>query len=277
MLKRLEPLEVLQVCRMAIKFTHNLLVPFSHLGTPRKETVYAKMVSLRRRTTSGDLKKIFGRPLGLSAKQAQQQSDQLRPRIQSESAASSEPLAAEGLPAEKVHEKVTATSSLKITDLKDFRKLSSSTGTGTSNKTSAGNVSVGSPSAELSPEDPFDHDNISYLNGSGNSSNGQSNNNTTSVICDRLPEPTCFGNGNPFLMFVCIACLLQHRNQIMNGRYDYQEIAMYFDKLVRKHDVYKTLNLARKLFAEYLNDDWSAGNPNADEEENNENDTKASC
>ena len=63
----------------------------------------------------------------------------------------------------------------------------------------------------------------------------------------------------------------------MNGRYDYQEIAMYFDKLVRKHDVYKTLNLARKLFAEYLNDDWSAGNPNAEEEENNENDTKASC
>ena len=40
-----------------------------------------------------------------------------------------------------------------------------------------------------------------------------------------------FGDGNPFLMFVCIACLLQHRNQIMNGRYDYQEIAMYFDKL----------------------------------------------
>ena len=66
-----------------------------------------------------------------------------------------------------------------------------------------------------------------------------------------------FGDGNPFLMFVCIACLLQHRNQIMNGRYDYQEIAMYFDKLVRKHDVSKTLSLARKLFAEYLNDDWA--------------------
>ena len=43
----------------------------------------------------------------------------------------------------------------------------------------------------------------------------------------------------------------------MNGRYDYQEIAMYFDKLVRKHDVSKTLSLARKLFAEYLNDDWA--------------------
>ena len=50
-------------------------------------------------------------------------------------------------------------------------------------------------------------------------------------ICIKISEPTMFGDGNPFLMFVCIACLLQHRNQIMNGRYDYQEIAMYFDKL----------------------------------------------
>ena len=57
--------------------------------------------------------------------------------------------------------------------------------------------------------------------------------------------------------FICIACLLQHRNEIMNGRFDYQEIAMFFDKLVRKHDVSKTLALARKLFAEYLNEDWA--------------------
>ena len=49
----------------------------------------------------------------------------------------------------------------------------------------------------------------------------------------------------------------QHRNQIMNGRFDYQEIAMFFDKMVRKHDVSKTLALARKLFAEYLNEDWA--------------------
>ena len=31
---------------------------------------------------------------------------------------------------------------------------------------------------------------------------------------------------------------------------------MYFDKMVRKHDVEKTLFIARKLFAEYLNGDW---------------------
>ena len=35
-----------------------------------------------------------------------------------------------------------------------------------------------------------------------------------------------------------------------------QEIAMYFDKLTRRHNVRETLNLARTLFAQYLTDDW---------------------
>ena len=42
----------------------------------------------------------------------------------------------------------------------------------------------------------------------------------------------------------------------MEQQLDYQEIAMYFDRLVRRHDVKKTLAIARKMFAEYLNDDW---------------------
>ena len=50
-------------------------------GTPRKETVYAKMVSLRRRTTSGDLKKIFVKPLSIGKSSAASE----RPRVQSES------------------------------------------------------------------------------------------------------------------------------------------------------------------------------------------------
>ena len=142
---------------------------------------------------------------------------------------------------------LSAPSALKITDLKDFHKLTNS---GTVSQSSSNN----SLSKSSSFEDPFDHDNISYSN-----QQQQQNNNTTttSIVCDRLPEPTEFGDGNPFLMFICLSCLLQHRNQIMNGRFDYQEVAMFFDKMVRKHDVVKTLNLARKLFAEYLNDDWA--------------------
>lgn len=58
------------------------------------------------------------------------------------------------------------------------------------------------------------------------------------------------------------ACLLQHRDHIIREQFDYQEIAMYFDRMVRKHDVEKALAQARKMFAEYLNDDWSSEKPN---------------
>lgn len=77
------------------------------------------------------------------------------------------------------------------------------------------------------------------------------------VYCNRLPPPTQFGAGNPFLMFLCLSCLLQHRDLIMRDQLDYQDIAMYFDRLVRAHDVDRVLSHARRLFAEYLNEDWS--------------------
>jgi hypothetical protein len=73
---------------------------------------------------------------------------------------------------------------------------------------------------------------------------------------NRLPPPTELGGGNPFLMFMCLACILQHRDYIIEQQLDYQEIAMFFDRMVRRHDVRKTLTLARKMFASYLNDDW---------------------
>ena len=38
-------------------------------------------------------------------------------------------------------------------------------------------------------------------------------------------------------MFLCLACLLEHRGTIIKTGKDYQDIAMYFDKLVRSHDV----------------------------------------
>ena len=77
-----------------------------------------------------------------------------------------------------------------------------------------------------------------------------------SMTLNRLPTPAVFGGSNPFLMFMCIAAILQHRDYIIEQQLDYQEIAMYFDRLVRRHNLKKTLNLARKMFADYLNDDW---------------------
>lgn len=67
-----------------------------------------------------------------------------------------------------------------------------------------------------------------------------------------LPGPTEFGGGNPFLMFLCIAVLCQHRDPVMKTGMDYNEIAMHFDKMVRKHNVTRVLNQARILYAAYL-------------------------
>jgi len=94
-------------------------------------------------------------------------------------------------------------------------------------------------------DDPFDFVGYSQANSA------------LTVYCNRLPPPTVFGDGNPFLMFLCLSCLLQHRDHIMTHELDYQDIAMYFDRLVRGHHVDKVLNHARRMFAEYLNEDWT--------------------
>ncbi|EFN88391.1 TBC1 domain family member 25 [Harpegnathos saltator] len=67
-----------------------------------------------------------------------------------------------------------------------------------------------------------------------------------------LPPPSEFGGGNPFLMFLCITLLLQHRDFVMRNQMDYNEMAMHFDKMVRRHNVIRVLNQARQLFAGYL-------------------------
>lgn len=67
-----------------------------------------------------------------------------------------------------------------------------------------------------------------------------------------LPPPNEFGGGNPFLMFLCLTLLLQHRNYVMKNNMDYNEMAMHFDKMVRKHNVNRVLNQARRMYAEYL-------------------------
>nr|XP_023022021.1 TBC1 domain family member 25 isoform X4 [Leptinotarsa decemlineata] len=67
-----------------------------------------------------------------------------------------------------------------------------------------------------------------------------------------LPPPNEFGGGNPFLMFLCITLLLQHRDHIISKAMDYNEMAMHFDKMVRKHNVTRVLNQARQMYARYI-------------------------
>ncbi|KAL4226691.1 hypothetical protein ACF0H5_014671 [Mactra antiquata] len=68
----------------------------------------------------------------------------------------------------------------------------------------------------------------------------------------QLPAPDEFGYGNPFLMFLCLTVLVQHREVVMNSGMEYDEFAMYFDKMVRKHNVNKVLHQTRIIYTEYI-------------------------
>lgn len=68
----------------------------------------------------------------------------------------------------------------------------------------------------------------------------------------QLPPPEEFGFGNPFLMFLCLTVLIQHRDFIMKNGMEYDELAMYFDKMVRKHNVNKVLHQTRILYSDYI-------------------------
>ncbi|PNF40986.1 hypothetical protein B7P43_G08832 [Cryptotermes secundus] len=84
----------------------------------------------------------------------------------------------------------------------------------------------------------------------------------------QLPPPSEFGGGNPFLMFLCLTVLRQHRDVVMSNGMDYNEMAMHFDKMIRKHNVTRVLNQARQMFASYLQQQASLNNntvhPNSD-------------
>ncbi|XP_026756919.2 TBC1 domain family member 25 [Galleria mellonella] len=82
--------------------------------------------------------------------------------------------------------------------------------------------------------------------------NTSNNDNIPKFTISNLPPPSVFGGGNPFLMFLCLTVLLQHRDYIMRNRMDYNELAMHFDKMVRKHNVNRVLNQARQMFAIYM-------------------------
>ncbi len=68
----------------------------------------------------------------------------------------------------------------------------------------------------------------------------------------KLPPPHEFGNDNPFLIFLCLTLLVQQRDHIIRNRMDYNDLAMHFDKMVRRHNVHKVLHQAQSLYAVYL-------------------------
>jgi len=67
-----------------------------------------------------------------------------------------------------------------------------------------------------------------------------------------LPPPSELGCGNPFLMFLCLSTLILQRDHVMTSLHDYNDIAMYYDKMVRQHRVEHVVHYARQLYATYL-------------------------
>lgn len=76
--------------------------------------------------------------------------------------------------------------------------------------------------------------------------------NTSPAAPTRLPPPDIFGCGNPFLIFLCITVLLQQRDAVISRGMDNNELAMHFDRMVRKHNVERVLSQARTLYYKYL-------------------------
>lgn len=99
----------------------------------------------------------------------------------------------------------------------------------------------------------------SSLSGSRSSAHNSSSPGTKSPVSGRssikpcsLPPPQEFGKGNPFMLFLCLSILLEHRDHIIKNNLDYNEIAMHFDRLVRRHNLSRVLQRAKALFADYL-------------------------
>lgn len=84
-----------------------------------------------------------------------------------------------------------------------------------------------------------------------NTSNTSKVETTSNKPCS-LPPPQEFGKGNPFMLFLCLSILLEHRDHIIKKSLDYNELAMHFDRLVRRHNLSRVLQRAKALFADYL-------------------------
>ena len=93
------------------------------------------------------------------------------------------------------------------------------------------------------------------LFGRGQSLSGTANSSKSETLSTKpcsLPPPQEFGKGNPFMLFLCLSILLEHRDHIIKNCFDYNELAMHFDRLVRRHNLNRVLQRAKALFADYL-------------------------
>ena len=64
-------------------------------------------------------------------------------------------------------------------------------------------------------------------------------------------EQLCFALSrldNPFLLFLCLSIFMEKRDYIMKLQMDANDVACFFDKMTRRHDLKSVLNRARYLY-----------------------------
>ena len=123
----------------------------------------------------------------------------------------------------------------------------------------------GDPTAADALQDPWAggwawEDSWSFSSSSSSSSSSEEEDLGVEDDGAPLPPPAELGQGNPFLLFVCLAMLLEQREAVMARAGDYNEVAMHFDRLVRRHQLPRVLRRAKGLFARYL-EGWGGAAP----------------
>lgn len=69
-----------------------------------------------------------------------------------------------------------------------------------------------------------------------------------------LPPPDELGGKNPFLLFICVAMLLEYREEILMEVREASDLFHLFQRKTKQHNAIRILNRARGLFDAYLND-----------------------
>ncbi|CAN8026101.1 unnamed protein product, partial [Ixodes persulcatus] len=124
----------------------------------------------------------------------------------------------------------------------------------TSNNTSEGYVSEGTTSSKEASTEALDSGVLNHSSCEEALELGRARGKGSGRL--RLPRPQDLGGGNPFMMFLCLTLLVQHRDVIMRSGMDYNELAMHFDKMVRRHNLQRVLHQTRTLYNEYLSMGW---------------------
>ncbi|CAH8559368.1 unnamed protein product [Heterobilharzia americana] len=68
----------------------------------------------------------------------------------------------------------------------------------------------------------------------------------------QLPPPNQFGQGNPFLLFLCLSLIFEYKEVIMLEIKEPGDIIHFYQQQSGKHNSLRILNRAKKLFNKYL-------------------------